>query len=909
MKICTFLSALGLIITTGSLTAHAQTDSVDLNTIIDKSQKYLDERPDEKVYLHFDKPYYAVGDSIWFKAYVTTQLHMPSAISKILYVDIISGTDSLVQSLKMQVRNGMAWGTIPLFEKSYREGNYRIRAYTKWMTNNEPAYFFNKTISIGDAINNSVVTHVNYPNKPGSNKFDARIKYQNQEGAPYGNRKVTWTVENDNGELAKGKGTTNANGYINVNIAEVKNANELRAARLITVVDLGNRKQSTQSFSLKTALGNDDLQFFPEGGDLVTGVRSKVGLKAISPNGMSIDVKGTVTDNEDKVVANFTSQHLGMGTFYILPEANKTYKANVTFADGTSSTIDLPKAKTSGLVMTVNNTDPDNLNMRIVANDEYFKANQNKGIYIVAQSGGVICYGAKTILNKQAFGASIPKIKLKTGAIVVTALSANGDPLCERLAFIWRPADQLDVNLTADKKAYAKRQKVTLNLLSKAQGAPAESNFSVAVVNETSTPFDENGETTILTQILLQSNVRGHIEKPNYYFTNIDATKLDNLDALMLTQGYRHFTYKGIITGKFPPLYALPEQGIELSGTLRTLTGLPVKGGNVRLSIDDRNYSVNAITNSDGTFKFSNLIFSDSSKVTVSARNNVQAKNLMIMMDNNDYLPKLDANINTADEILNIDSTLTTYLQNSKKLYDNTHMLKEVVIKSTTIKKTVTHADYPALSALNPIADHVISPEQLGACNNFLNCLQTAALGVTFVDNNFYVTRDYNQGNKTPMQVFVKGMAVDVNYLNSLNGAEVESVEVFLKDDLGTVNRTYNTNGVLVVNMKPIPKGTPVKLSDLETLFPPKHTITLSPKGYDAVKVFYLPRYDITKSAMPGNDLRTTVFWSPNVTTSKTGTATLEYFNGDGKGTYRAVVEGIDKDGNIGRTVYRYQVN
>jgi hypothetical protein len=58
------------------------------------------------------------------------------------------------------------------------------------------------------------------------------------------------------------------------------------------------------------------VQFFPEGGELIIGVRSKVAFKAVNSNGLGIDVKGTVTDNEGTVVANLASQHLGMG---ILP--------------------------------------------------------------------------------------------------------------------------------------------------------------------------------------------------------------------------------------------------------------------------------------------------------------------------------------------------------------------------------------------------------------------------------------------------------------------------------------------------------------------------------------------------------------------------------------------------------------
>ncbi len=114
----------------------AQNVDAVLSQIMAKSAKAYADVPVEKVYLHFDKPYYAVGDTIWFKAYVTFNLHQPSPISKIVYADIISPHDSLVEEAKLQVKNGVAWGSFVLSQYSYKKGNYRVVAYTKYMNNN-----------------------------------------------------------------------------------------------------------------------------------------------------------------------------------------------------------------------------------------------------------------------------------------------------------------------------------------------------------------------------------------------------------------------------------------------------------------------------------------------------------------------------------------------------------------------------------------------------------------------------------------------------------------------------------------------------------------------------------------------------------------------------------------------------
>src|ERR1700761_2098887 len=91
--------------------AFAQDNTAVLNHIMSKTAKIYHDYPIEKVYLHFDKPYYAVGDTIWFKAYLTVDNHVPSALSKIIYVDILGPRDSIIQSLKLQVKNSVAWSS------------------------------------------------------------------------------------------------------------------------------------------------------------------------------------------------------------------------------------------------------------------------------------------------------------------------------------------------------------------------------------------------------------------------------------------------------------------------------------------------------------------------------------------------------------------------------------------------------------------------------------------------------------------------------------------------------------------------------------------------------------------------------------------------------------------------------
>jgi hypothetical protein len=333
---------------------------------------------------------------------------------------------------------------------------------------------------------------------------------------------------------------------------------------------------------------------------------------------------------------------------------------------------------------------------------------------------------------------------------------------------------------------------------------------------------------------------------------------------------------------------------------------MPVSRGTLKLVAPANRFYAETLTDVNGIFRFKNINVPDSAEVSITARSSTGARNMMIMLDGNAF-PNISKNVNAPDEILNIDSILNPYLLNSQRQYRmTTQMLQEVVVKATAIKKT-SHNDYPALSGLSMLADHNIDGERFKGCNVMLTCLQSAAMGLTFTDNNFYVSRVYNSGLRVPVQIFLDGMPIEANFLNNIIPSDVESVEIFLKDDLGLVNRTYNTNGVLSIYSKKDAKK-PVTADDLKLLFPPNNVLTYSPLGYLKTREFYIPKYTTPASRSVGTDLRTTVYWNPKVFTDKNGTMSFDFYNGDNKGNYKAVLEGTDIDGNLARYIYRYKV-
>ncbi len=83
--------------------------------------------------------------------------------------------------------------------------------------------------------------------------------------------------------------------------------------------------------------------------------------------------------------------------------------------------------------------------------------------------------------------------------------------------------------------------------------------------------------------------------------------------------------------------------------------------------------------------------------------------------------------------------------------------------------------------------------------------------------------------------------------------------------------------------------------------------LPINVQGNYKAREFYSPKYE-SNITTPQPDLRSIIYWQPELTTDKDGYASFNYYNADGKANYRVVIEGIDEKGNIGRQVYRYKV-
>jgi hypothetical protein len=280
-----------------------------------------------------------------------------------------------------------------------------------------------------------------------------------------------------------------------------------------------------------------DLQFMPEGGALVAGIDTKVAFKAIGEDGSAVAIAGIIYNSKQQPVANFKSTHQGMGDFYLKPQPGETYTAVVKLDEKITKSYPLPALKSSGTVMNVlNSNKSDSVSITLAARPDVLGSNEV--YYLIGQSRGVGCYGNALKLEHGNKQININKNIFPTGITRFTLFNTHMQPINERMIFIDHH-DRLCINIAANKKAYATRDSVGMDItVTDKTGAPVQGIFSLAVTDDNQVKMDSLNNGSLVATMLLTSDLKGEVADPGYYFQpNSTEETARNLDDLLLTQG------------------------------------------------------------------------------------------------------------------------------------------------------------------------------------------------------------------------------------------------------------------------------------------------------------------------------------------------------------------------------------
>jgi hypothetical protein len=116
--------------------------------LTDHFDAYRQKHLQEKIFVHTDKEIYVPGEILWFRVYnVEGYLHTRLDLEKCVYVELLDRNNRAVLQAKIGMEKGLGEGSF-ILPASIVSGDYTFRAYTNWMKNFAPDYFFHKRIRL-----------------------------------------------------------------------------------------------------------------------------------------------------------------------------------------------------------------------------------------------------------------------------------------------------------------------------------------------------------------------------------------------------------------------------------------------------------------------------------------------------------------------------------------------------------------------------------------------------------------------------------------------------------------------------------------------------------------------------------------------------------------------------------------
>lgn len=512
--------------------AGAQQVKSDLARMV---QDQVSQMNEVEIHVVTDKPLYKPGETIWFRAFEVTRRDLaPAAGEHGITFALLAPGGAQVADKRALYRDGVATNDFAL-DKGIAGGTYVLRATSDSGASREVSI----TVSNYELprVKKSLdFTRASYG--PGDHVV-AEVKLSRATGEPL-SAQLTAVVTVDGKEAARMTRFSNKNGRAFVSF-QLPASIGSPDARLSIQVDAGGVTESIER-RIPLALGDVQLSFFPEGGELVAGLASRVYLAAQDPQGEPVEVEGSIFDDRGMFLGRFASAHEGMARFALTPEKGRSYVARLSKPRRAKVEARLPAAQDEGCVLRAAD-DPAAKKKDISLRVACTKA---QSVIATAVLRGRLI--GSTLINVPAggqAGAELPIEAGAQGAVRVTLFNLAKVPLAERLVYRGRGGD-LKVKITADKASYAPRDQVTLTVETRdASNRAVPADLALAVVDDTVLSLADDKETAeILARLYLLPEMPGQtIRKPNFYFS-ADAKAAEALDLLLGTKGYRRFEWR-----------------------------------------------------------------------------------------------------------------------------------------------------------------------------------------------------------------------------------------------------------------------------------------------------------------------------------------------------------------------------
>jgi hypothetical protein len=777
---------------------HAQVYDSILNV-------YEEQFPNEKIHIHFDRTIYNTGETIFYKLYVLTGSEFTS-VSKNIYVVWYDTSGNYIKQTVAPLFQSSAKGSFEV-PANYKGDFLRIKAFTRWMLNEDSIFLYEKTIPINSGI------------------------------------------------ITKTKTVT---------------------------------------------IPKTRVEFFPEGGVLVNGLNSKVAFKATNGSGIPVFIKGFLINDKNKILDTLKVLHDGMGFFQLKPIEGENYQLSWTDENAQKGVTTIIPAKKDGVILKLSMD-----NEKAYAQVERtldVPQNYKQMKLLVHQNQHLIYTVDFKGEERQVQRAGLPIDELPTGIVQFSLFTSDWMPLAERILFVNNRLHEFNAKLSISLSNMNKRGKNVIEVLVTDTSA---ANMSISITDASIVmPEQQN----IYSDFLLSNDIRGKVFQPAYYFSSDADSIAAHLDLVMLTNGWRKFDWDKIKAGTLP-LLKFPQETDFMK-----ITGKVFGSSSTKLSSDLMlNLVISGKDSSkkfafvpvlkDGTFEDKSIFYYDTSRIFYGFNGNnkltditqVHFENGLLRQDFKKIsLGNIGNQNNWSDSMAR--AKLNYYLLEQEKLKKQmaSATLQEVIVKSKS-KSPLQILDEKYASGMfsgfdGTSFDLTNDPSAMGGIN-ILTYLQGKVAGLQISVSGAQASASWRGSNtdfflneiSTPLDMILSLPISDIAYVKairppffgSLGGGSGGAVAIYTKKGKSSRGGSENSKGM-------------------------ENTVL---GGYSVFKEFYNPNYENPTGNFDA-DNRTTLYWNPFVLTNKRSPRVkIEFYNNDSSKKLQIVLEGINSNGKLARTV------
>ncbi len=644
------------------------------------------------------------------------------------------------------------------------------------------------------------------------------------------------------------------------------------------------------SVSAKTS-GIPSLQFFPEGGDAVAGVDNKIAFKVNDQWGRPVKIKGIIQNNRGSFIDSLRILHDGMGYFFIKPKPDEGFIAKWKDEKGKEYSTPLPPVKTTGVSLQVSGSG-DKRNFVITAAPQ--SATSLNTVHVI----GTMYQHEVFKLSKEIQGSVrgvIPAKDLPSGILTITVFDDHWVPLAERITYINNQEYLFTPEMSVEHWGLNKRARNEVQI-TVPDSIPA--NFSIAV---TDIDIDADSSEDIISHLLLTGEIKGMVYHPSYYFSNTDDTTSNNLDLVMLTHGWRRFKWNDIIAGKFPKIiYPRDTSYLTLSGKIYGASPAQLRGaGNIFLFLkqkNDKNKVIMAPVQPDGTFTDPSMILFDTTQVYYQLSKDKGLGDVSVKFMEG-RLPPVSNTVAANGFYYNqLGDTLGSHrhfmLSDEATQFLNLYkgkVLETVTIKAKT-KSPVEVLDEKYATGLFSGGDAyqfdlLHDSRALGSLNIF-NYLQGQVAGLQVNTASNPPTLSWRGGSP---QIYLDEVPSDADMVSNIPVSDVAYIKVMRPPFMGTSGG--GGSGAIAIYTR---RGDDSKPA------PGKGLSNNTVSGYTFMRQFYAPNYSSFNTDNEKRDIRTTLYWNPQViTTRENNKVVVTFYNNDITKAFRVIIEGMTSDGRL----------